>query len=87
MSIIGPVDRRGFLVGAAALGVAATLPRLGRAATPSKGGHFRIGVADYATQDDLDPANIDTRFQTYPHSAWTRVALANVEYVLGLAGA
>ncbi|MFO1059274.1 MAG: ABC transporter substrate-binding protein [Dongiaceae bacterium] len=65
MSIIGPVDRRGFLVGAAALGVAATLPRLGRAATPSKGGHFRIGVADYATQDDLDPANIDTRFQTY----------------------
>jgi peptide/nickel transport system substrate-binding protein len=65
MSSFGPIDRRQFLAGTAALGVAATIPRLGRAATPAKGGNFRIGVADYATQDNLDPANINTRFQTY----------------------
>lgn len=65
MKSFGTIGRRQFLTGSAALGFASALPRHGRAAGPNKGGNFRIGVADYATQDGLDPANVDTRFQTY----------------------
>ncbi len=57
--------RREFLAGTAALGLAGALPSLGRAATPKRGGHFRIGCADYSSVDSLDPALSETRFQLY----------------------
>ncbi len=59
------VDRRQLLVGSAATALISALPRRARAGTPKKGGHFKIGVADYASQDSLDPANSDTRYQLY----------------------
>jgi peptide/nickel transport system substrate-binding protein len=59
------MNRRQLLVASTAAGMIGMLPGRARADAPKKGGNFRIGVADYATQDNLDPANIDTRFQTY----------------------
>lgn len=59
------IDRRQLMAGAAASTLVAGLPRVARAQTPKKGGHFKIGVADFASQDSLDPANTDTRFQLY----------------------
>ena len=59
------IDRRTFLAASAAFGLSASLPSAARAAGPNRGGNFRIGVADSSTSDDLDPANINTRFQTY----------------------
>ena len=59
------IDRRTFLAASAALGFSASLPSAARAAGPNRGGNFRIGVANSSTSDNLDPANINTRFQTY----------------------
>ncbi len=59
------LPRRGLLGAAAALGTAAAFPQAVRAdaTAPKQGGHFRIGVADFATSDGLDPAAVDTQFQ------------------------
>ena len=65
MREFGLLNRRQVLVGSAALGLAGALPNVTLAATPKKGGNFRIGVADFATSDNLNPAAIQTRFQTY----------------------
>lgn len=56
------ISRREFLGRATALGVTAAmastmLSRAGVAATPKRGGHARIGLAQGATSDSLDPAN------------------------------
>ncbi len=59
------IDRRQLLAGSAALGLSSMLPRFAKAETPKQGGNFRIGVADYATQDTLHPVQVETRFQTY----------------------
>ncbi len=59
------IDRRQILAGTAALGLSSMLPRFARAETPKQGGNFRIGVADFSTQDLLDPTRLETRFQTY----------------------
>ncbi|MET2832986.1 ABC transporter substrate-binding protein [Mesorhizobium shangrilense] len=62
-----PVDRRRFLKTAAAAGALAigsangVLPSSAQSATPKKGGHFKVGVAEGSTTDSLDPA-------TYPDS-------------------
>lgn len=66
MEDFGYIGRRGLIAGTAATSFAALLPRRARAAdAPKQGGHFKVGVADYATSDTLDPANQNTRFQTY----------------------
>ncbi len=57
------LPRRGLLAGAAGLAATATLPVRAKAAAPAKGGHFRVGIADFATSDGLDPAVVDTQFQ------------------------
>ena len=56
----GRASRRDFLRGAAALGVSATLAnsllvKAGFAATPKKGGTFRIGMEGGSASDSLDP--------------------------------
>ena len=60
-----PIRRRSVLAGVGAGLLLPALPRLARADGPQKGGNFRIGVADYATQDTLDPSSVRTRFETY----------------------
>jgi peptide/nickel transport system substrate-binding protein len=57
------ISRRGLLYGAA--GAAGLLLPAGfaRADTPKQGGHFRIGIADFATSDVLDPTITNTQFQ------------------------
>ena len=69
----GRLSRREFIGRAIAVGL--TLPvasalatQTVRAAAPKKGGTFRLGIADFATSDSLDPALQDTRFQT--NLAW-----------------
>lgn len=59
----GAITRRDFLARAAALGISATvLPSLlaksAAAATPKKGGRFRLGLAGGSTTDSLDPGTI-----------------------------
>jgi len=59
----GKITRREFLARVSALGITAALssslliPKA-RAATPKKGGRFRIGTAGGMTTDSLDPATI-----------------------------
>ena len=68
MALKSKISRRRVLEGATALGLAAAAPKalsIGgvRAATPKKGGRLRIGMADYATQDTLNPELNETRMQ------------------------
>ncbi|MCL5775434.1 ABC transporter substrate-binding protein [Limibaculum sp. FT325] len=60
-------DRRRFLGGTAALGLAAglgglALPLPGHAAEPKKGGRMRVGMAHGSTTDSLDPATYTDTF-------------------------
>ncbi len=60
------IGRREFLIGsAAAAGMIGLMPRSLRAATPKKGGNFRIGVGDFAVTDSLNPALYQTYFQLF----------------------
>ena len=56
----GKIDRRSFMSGAVALGLsvpaAMSIAATVKAATPKKGGRFRMGLTGGATSDDLDPA-------------------------------
>lgn len=59
----GKITRREFIARTSALGLAAAItPALfavpGAAATPKKGGRFRVGLSGASTTDDLDPATI-----------------------------
>lgn len=58
----GRLTRRSFMTGALALGVsltaASTLLNHVEAATPKKGGRFRVGLTGGATTDTLDPGQI-----------------------------
>src|SRR5579872_3977220 len=65
MERYGRMDRRQFLAGSAAVGLAASLPGSARADTPKQGGQFRIATADYSSAESLDPALSETRFQLY----------------------
>lgn len=62
----GEISRREFMARAVASGftvaVASTLAtKAVHAAAPRRGGNFRIGIADFATTDSLDPALSETR--------------------------
>ncbi len=64
----GAISRREFMGRAVASGVtiaaASTLATTGlRAAGPKKGGTLRLGIADFATTDSLDPTLMETRMQ------------------------
>lgn len=57
----GRINRRTFLQSVAALGLSATIPSIlmpgtASAATPQKGGRFRLGVSGASTTNTLDPA-------------------------------
>lgn len=58
----GALSRRGFMTGALALGVSLTAAsavlKKADAATPKKGGRFRVGLTGGATSDVLDPGQI-----------------------------
>lgn len=58
----GKISRRHFIQGALALGVSMTSAisyvDLAKAATPKKGGRFRIGITGGATSDVLDPGQM-----------------------------
>ena len=69
----GRISRREFMGRAAAAGV--SLPAASmlaiepvRAAVPRQGGTLRLGIADFATTDSLDPSLLDTRMQQ--HLTW-----------------
>ncbi len=64
----GAISRREFMGRALASGMtiaaASTLAtQVLHAATPKKGGTLRLGIADFATTDSLDPTLMDTRMQ------------------------
>ena len=64
----GQIDRRQFIMGALAAGVAlpSALSMAGDAiaATPQKGGHLKLGLGHGSTTDSLDPATAENGFQT-----------------------
>ena len=67
MSLIkgGFLDRRGFLKTTAASAIAATLPMGGGAmASPSRGGHLRVGLGNGQTTDTLNPGTYSNSFTT-----------------------
>jgi peptide/nickel transport system substrate-binding protein len=69
------IDRREFMVGTAALGtMAASGTLLGvqnaRAATPTRGGHLRIGASEGSSSDVLDPAPDSSAFITMISSTY-----------------
>lgn len=57
------IDRRQLLLGSGLLAGSALLPFGARAQEPKKGGHFRIGIADFASSDILDPTIVNDQFQ------------------------
>ena len=62
------VSRRRFMEGALAMGLtvsaaSALWSKTARAATPKKGGHFRVGEDDGNTTDTLDPALYQGQFE------------------------
>ena len=69
----GRIDRRSFMASMLAAGV--TIPAAmgmadaARAATPNKGGRFRLGMAHGSTTDSLDPATYENGMTT--HMAFT----------------
>lgn len=63
----GRIDRRRFMEAALALGMIAPAaaglwPGRALAATPKKGGRFRVGLDDGNTTDSMDPATYTSRF-------------------------
>ncbi|PWJ86330.1 peptide/nickel transport system substrate-binding protein [Pseudaminobacter salicylatoxidans] len=58
------ISRRAFMAATAAFGAAGALPGIARAAAPQRGGHFRIGIADFGTSDTIDPTTTNTVFQS-----------------------
>ena len=65
----GKLDRREFIKRAGALGLAAPfaaslLSQSVHAATPKKGGRFRLGVAHGSTTDTLDPGTFENGFMS-----------------------
>ncbi|MEM8811691.1 MAG: ABC transporter substrate-binding protein [Pseudomonadota bacterium] len=64
----GGMSRRDFVMSAIAAGVtlpaALTLADKAMAATPKKGGHFRMGMGHGSTTDSLDPGTYENGFTT-----------------------
>jgi peptide/nickel transport system substrate-binding protein len=66
----GKITRREFMARMSALGLAAAVsPALianpAKAATPKKGGRFRIGITGGSTTDTLDPATLDDQMDIH----------------------
>lgn len=66
-ALSGRISRRDFMQGALALGLGVTAAsglwtREVAAATPKKGGTFRVGLDDGNTSDNLDPSTYNSRF-------------------------
>ena len=66
VEVIGGVEpAKGFIEGALALGMtvagATSFAEAVAAATPKKGGTFRLGLTDPATTDALDPCDVPSR--------------------------
>ncbi|AYD03786.1 ABC transporter substrate-binding protein [Neorhizobium sp. NCHU2750] len=57
------IDRRTFMMGAAATAASLALKGTAFGATPKKGGHFRLGMGDFATTDTLNPPYSATQYQ------------------------
>jgi peptide/nickel transport system substrate-binding protein len=57
------LDRRSLLKGMGAVAAVAAAGGKAFAAEPKKGGHFRVGIGDYATIDTLSPPLAATKFQ------------------------
>ncbi|RDC71481.1 peptide ABC transporter substrate-binding protein [Rhodovulum sp. 12E13] len=70
----GRLSRRGFITALAAAGVAipAAMSMATRveAATPSRGGSFKIGMAHGSTTDSLDPSTYENGFTTHMGYLW-----------------
>ncbi|MEM7215832.1 MAG: ABC transporter substrate-binding protein [Pseudomonadota bacterium] len=70
----GQIDRRQFLSGALAAGLAlstaATIADKAIAAVPNKGGHIKFGRGHGSTTDSLDPATSENGFQVQMNYAY-----------------
>ncbi|MDH3713666.1 MAG: ABC transporter substrate-binding protein, partial [Gammaproteobacteria bacterium] len=66
----GAITRRDFLARASALGATAAIaPSLligeAQAATPKKGGHFKVGIGAGSTTDSLDPGTSTNTYSQF----------------------
>lgn len=86
-ALSGSINKRQFMQGALALGLTTTAALSAwstkvEAATPNKGGHFRVAVDDGNTTDTADPALYEGQFQIqmgYSHRSWlTEITPDNV---------
>jgi len=80
----GKLTRREFLARVSALGLAAAvspalLPKKAQAATPKKGGHFKMGLTGGHTTDNLDPATLTDEWN-YNTNWMLRNCLVEVDY-------
>jgi len=81
----GAVDRRQFMGYAAALGVSTAIATSlysgsSLAASPKKGGHFKIGMGQGSTTDSLDPATtLHTGTQIVNHAVYNYLTEVNNE--------
>ena len=80
----GKITRRQFIAGMSALGLAATvspvfLGKPAQAATPKKGGHFKIGLPGGHTTDNLDPGTLTDEWN-YNTNWMYRNCLVEINY-------
>ena len=80
----GKITRREFMVKVSALGLAAAvspalLSKSADAATPKKGGRFRMGLTGGHTTDNLDPATLSDEWN-YNTNWMFRNCLVEVDY-------
>ena len=72
---MGSMSRREFMARAGALGAGAVmasslLSPAALAATPKKGGRFRVGMAHGSTTDSLDPATFENGYMSVLNTTW-----------------
>ena len=72
---MGSISRREFMVRAGALGAggvvaSSLLSQAAFAATPKKGGKFRVGMAHGSTTDSLDPATFENGYMSVLNVTW-----------------
>ena len=71
----GSLSRREFMIRAGALGAggvmaSSLLSQAALAATPKKGGRFRVGMAHGSTTDSLDPATFENGYMSVLNVTW-----------------
>ena len=72
---MGSISRREFMARAGALGAggvmaSSLLSPAALAATPKKGGRFRVGMAHGSTTDSLDPATFENGYMSVLNTTW-----------------